>query len=617
MADTFTRTGNLGDANAAFGRTATDLGVAGATGIADYSGIQNGRTLSGPIMQPTDGADAIVRFNQVMAKYTENFEPFIQKSTMEHPRFYHDRVPRGAYTLFSGASKETRVFRGGLVHYAGLAHWGDIIDYSTATGGFNGQAYPNQHPAPVTYGYSWEKLQWSGKDMSWASDPIHVDMFRFTQDAQTQLSWILQAGVEFGISQQEVWNRDNLIFTAVQNGRCFIMTANGESAPASGQVYYNPYAYGSGAGYLAEVPFILFPADVDVQPLNFDVLDFANDALSIRAPGGGIGSDNGRPVFGLPIAMRDFEKYVKGNPTELANWREARATDLITGYGMLLKTYRYYAMVEDTNQLRFNVKRVVTAAEATAAGITVYGSSAATKLFLAEYVPPRKMGRIGDGGQGIPEENMEYIKADLAIAPLFMNNVFTNQFVPATPNLGSGTSFEPQTGLNGTWSWRNIIDKTTNPFGKVGNFYGTIEIFPKPEENFVNMTAFLYRRCNETLQSRCPVNIDEGTADTANIVSTGVTAEAAGEEILNTAITLKLTKTLDVTVGTPVSIAVSGYGAGGAIPGTIYGVIAATSAAPEYSVIVMDLNSVQGNGTDHATDFTSANFPAGGAVAVL
>lgn len=622
---TFGRDGHINANNAAFGRSDTQLGTAGTTGLADYSGVQNNRTLPGPVMQPTNSAGAITAFNQVLAKYSENFEPFIQKSTLLQPRFWFDRVPRSAYALFSGASKETNIFRGGLAHYAGLAHWGDVRDYSVATGQMNGQPYPNRFPNPVTYGYAWERMSWTGKNMSWASDPIHINMFRFTNDAQTQLAWILQAGVEFGISQLEVWNRDNTIFAAVQSGRCFVMTPGGEDALPENQVTYNPYAYGpSTDGYLHDKPFILFPADVEVDPLNFDVLDFVHDALSIRAPDAGIGSESGKPVFGLPISLRDFEQYVKGNPNELANWREARPLDLITGYGMLLKSYRFFAMVEDTNQLRFNVIKVVTAKQASDAGIATYGDSSSKALYLAEYVPPRIMGRIGANGQGIPTENPAYIKADLALSPLFMNDVFVNQLVPETPNLGSGTSFGATPGLNGKWGWLNIQDKTTNPFNEVGNFYGTYEIFPKPLGHFTDATCFLYRRCTESLRTKCPINIDEGTNDDANIVSTNIAATTAtaakGEAILNKRFEFKLTIPLDVTVGTGVKIAAMGAPEAGdtLVSGFVYGAIADTAHAPTYGVVIRDLNGVTGSGTEgDGANFTQANFPAGGAVTVL
>jgi hypothetical protein len=565
---------------------------------------------------PANASAAVIAFNSVMADLSENYEPFIQKATISQPRFWFDRIPRAAYQLFSGASKSTNIFRGGLVHYAGLAHWDDIQGYDTEATAVN----PCAPMAPVTYGYSWERLAWAGKKMAWASDSICQDMFRFTAQAQQQLAWILQAGVDFGFSHLEVWNRDNYIFAAVQSGRAFVMTPGGARAAVTEQFYYNPYHYGVAPTYLHTKPFVLFPVGNEVNPLNFDELDYMHDALAVRAPGSGIGNEGGNPIYGLPISMRDFEKYVKGNKAELEAWRQAQPSQLINGYGMLMKNYRQYAMVEDTNQLRFKVLKIVTAAAANACGITTFGSSASTKLFLAEYQAPRKLGRPGTNGVGVPEENPDYIQAELAISPIFMNDIMVNQFVPETPGLGSGTSFGPTTGLNGSWGWRNIQTPDTNPEMKIGNFYGKYEIFPKPGMNFVNATAFLYKRCTQSLTSLCPVNIDDRTASAALLVSTDVTAAAAGQDLTDATtgvITIKLTKALDATIGSQVSIAVLSDVGDAGEEGVIYGVILEDSDAATYVVSITDLNGALGFGTTPATDFTSANFPANGAVTVL
>ena len=111
--------------------------------------------------------------------------------------------------------------------------------------------------------------------------------------------------------------------------------------------------------------------------------------------------------------------------------------------------------------------------------------------------------RAGVNGTVIPEDNPEYYTAEIAIAPIFMNQVFTNQFVPSVSSLGSGTSFGPVTGLNGQWGWLNI-QTPDNPFRNRGNFYGQYEIVPKPETHVVHCTSFLYKRCTAALPSLCP-----------------------------------------------------------------------------------------------------------------
>ena len=124
-------------------------------------------------------------------------------------------------------------------------------------------------------------------------------------------------------------------------------------------------------------------------------------------------------------------------------------------------------------------------------------------MYIAEAVDPEVAGRAGINGSPVPEANPEYDLAELAIAPIFMNQVFTNQFVPDVTNLGHGTYFGPKKGLNGKWAWYNIQTEK-NPDMKVGNFKGEFEIVPKPELCAIYASSFIYRRCVEPLPSLCP-----------------------------------------------------------------------------------------------------------------
>jgi len=74
---------------------------------------------------------AIAGFNQVMMKKAEVFDPFVQKSLIANPRFWYNMIPRGAFPNFNGYQHETRIFRGGLEHYAGLADWTAIDPNAT------------------------------------------------------------------------------------------------------------------------------------------------------------------------------------------------------------------------------------------------------------------------------------------------------------------------------------------------------------------------------------------------------------------------------------------------------------------------------------------------------
>ena len=528
-------------------------------------------------------------FNQVMMQQAEHFDPFIQRSLIEQPRFWYDRIPRGAYPNFNGVEQETRIFRGGVVKYAGIDNWTAFNPNPTtannpcATGGY------------TTPKYAWERLQWSGFYTRWGSDPICSESLRFVDQAIQQLAWILEVGADYGISIQETWNRDWLLKTSVDHDRSFVMTSSYVGNSSAPRFFYEPrctFDVGSGdfdvtsATAGVDGPFIVFPADVDVEPLNFDVLDALHESLDVRCRGSAIGNEGGRPVYGLPISALDFERYIKGNQYEVANWRESRSEKLIQGYDLGVKTHRAWGIMNDGNQLRFKIKRYIASYDsAIFAGV---GSDLdGTAVFVAQYVPPRIADatcRLGENGQPIPEDNPLYFAAELAVMPILMNNVFTNLMGTPLTTLGSGTYFGPQAGLNGKWSWVNVIGPN-NEEGNIGNFRGKFEIFPRPETSVVHSTSFLYRRCTESIRSRCPVDnsgVDPDTATGAVVCPAYTAADAntvAGASV--TVVPTLLSKLTDAGVGTAVTLTVSNAGSA-----TLTGYIISSSTAPTYTVVV-------------------------------
>ena len=543
----------------------------------------------------------VTQFNQVMMKHAEVFDPFIQASLITQPRFWLNAIPRGAFPNFNGVTHETRVFRGGLQHYAGLSDWSQIDPVPTNTNNpCTGGAYD-------TVAYAWERFEWTGYQKYWGSDPICIDSLQYTQQAVEQLAWILQVGAEYGTSLQEVWNRDWLIKTAVDAGRSFLMTKSYVGNTDSPRFYYNPRAQFTSAGGSYYVnpstgitkPFVVFKAGIEVEPLNFDVLDSLHEDLDASCPSASIGSNSGQPLYGLPVAKRDFERYIKGNSYELANWRESRSEQLITGVANV-KTHRDWALSFDANQLRFKISAVVSNYDS-----SLYGDVGADldgeTVVVAEYVAPRIAGRTGENSQQIPEYNPEYGSAELAVTPVMLNKVFTNLMGTDLTTLGSGTFFGPQPGLNGKWAWMNIVDKTTNPWGKIGNFVGEFKIFPKVEPNVVFSTAFLYRRCTEPIRSRCPVDNADVNPDTqVGTSADGVayTASAASASADTFMLTATLAKTLtDAPVGSLVTVTFGGL----ASPVEVSGYLVKTSTANTYQIFVtasgvMDILATAGTG---------------------
>ena len=506
-----------------------------------------GSSYPGPVATPRNaniapGTANNAGYNQLMMELAQHFDPMIQISVLDQPRWWHDRIPRGAYTLFNGVTHETRIYRGGLMKYAGLSQWKDINPVPSTTNN------PCAALPYETYKYGWEALSWSGKKAAWGSDPICLDMFKFFTQAMQQLSWILTTGAEYGIQMQEVWNRDMFIYQSVAFGRSYVMSSE-FNGTGSARYWYNPFVDSSkftAAGNLTSdiiaaiggKAFIVVDASVDIEPLNFDVLDQVRESLKIRCPRAAVTNAGGDPIFALAVSHDDVERYIRGNEEERKYWIEGNPQALIKGYDFAPSTFRKWLITNDGNQLRFKIVAKVeyTTATATAmGGVASEFAGAGKYAYIAVAVDPliASPTRVGVDGSPIPEDNPEYYKAELAIAPIFMNQVFTNQFVPSIASLGSGTKFGPVPGLNGSWGWMNIIDREVNPLGNIGNFYGLFEIVPKPEPHVFHTISFLYRRCIQALPSLCPaqntnVNV---TAKTSTTAAAAVADQANGDVV--------------------------------------------------------------------------------------
>ncbi|MCF0233152.1 MAG: hypothetical protein HUJ63_13080 [Enterococcus sp.] len=496
---------------------------------------EGGREYSGQWVNPYDqnytgevyrkDGNGIFKYNQMLMTVAQNFDPFMQRKEMVRPHWWLNRIPRGAYTLFNGAVQETRIFRGGLSVYSGLGAWEDLAPDPTSADAC----------APIkykTYQYAWETLAWSGKKTAWGSDPFCIETMKFIPKAVEQLGWILETGVKFGTDIQNIWNRDMFIFNTVQASRSFVMTSEyrGDHSP---RYVYQPFckldaAAGEGSAGHAEKeavtgsdgkphPFILIDASAGIEPLNFDVLDLVRNQLKRRCPDAAVGRIGNELMFALAVSEEDVEKYIRGNEEERKYWIEANPQALIQHYGFAPTTFRRWTITCDDDQLRFKLKTFIPKGTTISTALKPYGyvgqaefsdgnaNTPKTKcdLWVAVAVDPEIAGRPGVNGSPIPVPNPEYDVAEIAVAPVFMNRVFTNLFVPDVTNLGSGTWFGPKKGLNGKWAWYNI-QTPENPDNKIGNFKGEFQIVPKPDVCVYDCISFVYRRCSEPLPALCP-----------------------------------------------------------------------------------------------------------------
>ena len=469
---------------------------------------------------------AYAGFNQAMIETAPAFELMMQASVAQNPRWWHDRIPRRAYQLFNGIAHEQVMFRGAKLKYAGLDEWEDIDPYPSAT---NNPCGALDFTTPT---YSWEAISYRGKRAAWGSDPICAEQFKYFAQAQQQLAWIIAAGAEYGIQMQEVWNRDMFIYQSVLRKRAFVMSSEYTGKSTDARFVYDPFikfdgtaTYKAGHANLADATvkaalgdkggaFALMDASLECEPLNFDMLDKVRESLKIRCPNAAVSRSGGSPIFSLNVSKGDVDKYVRGNEEERRLWIEAKPEALISHYDFTAPVFRQWMITEDGNQLRF--KRVMKIATCTKAQAEAFGLSSTDvtwatgkALWVLKAVDPfveaSEDDRPGMNGTKVLVDNPEYIDAELAVATVFMNNVFTNEFAPSITSLGSGTSFGPAVGLNGVWRWINIQDRVTNPEGNVGNFYGKFEIFAKPDPNVFNVICFMYRRCSTAFPSKCPV----------------------------------------------------------------------------------------------------------------
>jgi hypothetical protein len=306
-----------------------------------------------------------------------------------------------------------------------------------------------------------------------------------------------------------------------------------------------------------------FSSSLELSTLTPEFLDYVYRSVSDRAGEAAIAREGGLPVFGLMLDVLDFERMMKGDAETREDLRYAKPQGLITGYDMGFKVFRGFGLMHDARQMRFRFHKI---------GAGSNSTDDQSGQFICTRVRPLKAGRAVTIGN-VPEPDPKYYRAEVAVAVVFMNDVFSNLFVPSLDNLGSGLTFGPQPGLTGQWQWINIRDNATNQLGESGYFYGRLQIFPKPLLFSAETTAILYRRCPQAWREVCEI---QGRDD----VGTGAIAVAANAveadfDSTYRQVDLTLASKLDAGVGDAVTVT---HG-GGACSMTV----ASDALAPTYT----------------------------------
>jgi hypothetical protein len=430
-------------------------------------------------------------------KLAEHFDKFLVDWQMKHPSVFRDRLQMGTLTLFNGFVQSTNVFRGTLGPQAGLAEW-DVVSQSKQADGASAAQDACQYN-PNTYDWAYDSFAFSGLKTSWRSPVLCVNDLKYGDKMKEQLAFVIQAGSQVTDDVKETFNREQYVKTAVDAGKAMILCdgANGIVDDASVRFSYDPFTVDSDGD-----TYVTFTASLltSLSTLNWTYLDFVHSYLSDMAPDAAVSSDSGMPVYGLMIDLRDFERYVLADDDLRNDFRYARPQQLIDGFNMGFKTYRGFALMHDPRQMRFSL------------------SSFTGTTATAKRVKPRKATRAGTIGF-VPETNADYINAEIGMGIVFQNEVIQVLVPPVVNNLGSGITFGPAPGYNGSWSWLNIQDADTNPLNEIGYYFARFEYWTKPLRHSINTFVFLYRRCPHVISSDCAIDSADDVAGDAEAVT--------------------------------------------------------------------------------------------------
>ena len=487
-----------------------------------------------------------------LVQMAEHYDKFIMAHELKNPSVWRDRLPKGVFELFNGTSQKSNIFRGSLGPQQGLSDW-KAIGPSTKPSQSNPQGYDACAYTPQTYTWGIESVTFGGYETSWTSPVFCVKDLQYVDQAKEQLGLIVKAGSRITDDVKEVFNREQYVKAAVA-ARKAVVFVEGAIDYLSNSNY--SFAYDPSVVDANGNTYITFSHSLlsSISSLNWTLLDQVRAFLADEAPDAAIGMDSGMPVYGLMLDVIDFEKMVYKDPELREDFRYAKPQQLIDGFNMGFKTYRGFALMHDPRQMRFKIKSTN--------GTTV----------TATRVSPRKATRDGTIGK-IPECNPDYLKAELAVGVIFMNDVIEILVPPTVNNLGSGMTFGPAPGFNGEWTWVNEYDRVYNPLREVGHFFARFQYYVKPLIHSNNATVFLYRRCPQVLSTGCAVEASSDAASTN--VGLAADAVAADVDATNKTITLRLVSKLTGGVGDAVTVTDD-------TPTAHSAVIADASAAPTY-----------------------------------
>lgn len=510
-------------------------------------------------------------------KVQENWDQFLKDGSRNFswgPWF--DLLPKQGFPLYSGEFQQTGIWRPAPVAMTGLVDWRDITT-SRATG-TNGagdagvNACSDYSAKEVEFG-NYEIWRNSGKEYMLKSPPICVTDLVTTTQVQTQLAFMVKHMLKLTKEVHTTWHREQYIRSTMFSKRSFVMTTGGVGYGAGmGDIeggirwYYDAYD-----GDANGDTYMYFPAGTDVSTLRWEYLQFQREYLQYACPEGAMARADGEAKYMALGSRSDFQKMVDSDPVIREDYRYAHAQLLVEDYTKFTE-YRGVMIAEDPGQMRFDHGIIETVA-----GSTVSDGSGgyipAGDYVKCKRLNPERRGRAIMNGAYVTEVNPDYIKAPYRILPIMMKNVLTCQIPDVVGDLGSGITFGVGPSYNGEFKWVVIEDSDDNPFGEKGNFFSRYKFYLKPDDYYLETTAFLYASCYLE-----PVVLCDNAGTDTTAVALSVAAAEADASYTNRTIDVTLAKSIAAGDGSAVSV--TGPDASGAITGYVMD----SSRAPTYSI---------------------------------
>lgn len=481
---------------------------------------------------------AVGNFEQRLVAMTEHFDTFLEKYDRENPLVFRDRIAREQYPLFSGLSQKSQIWHPGLGPQAGIADWTSIQVSSEASGGdggFNACVIDD----PQTYSFAVEAKEYTGKTTEWRSPVTCVKDVMWTEEARRQVGYIYGMGIMITSQAWEVYSREMYMQFASDADNLYVLT-EGDLLGDNPKFSYDPfevYEMTTSFGATEKVTVLKLDAGTEISTLNMSYLDLLHTFISEESPGAALAMDGGLPTIGLMIHLQDFDKMVRQDSDLREDMRYAKPEMLFDNYTMTFKTLRGWGLIHDRRQMRFKYWKV----------------GADGKLWFRRVLPMREGRSIAIGK--LPEANPEYHTAEVAVAVVFLKDVYKIRIPPKVDSLGAQTSFGPAPGFSGDWQWINY-PSDSNPLREIGYHYMRMAAFPAPLRYSTRALAFAYRRCPQTWPTACDLGVADQALVTAD-VALARNAVAGDLDATNETLTVELATRLsdaDTQIGTAVTV---------------------------------------------------------------